>query len=87
MNWYGFITTPGGTNRVVLGAAFAVHAWLLIFAVSIVIVQVLNSLRWAVSKTQWFLKRGGDHPFQAIGYVAAVLIVIITSLPSLLFQR
>jgi hypothetical protein len=58
-------------------AAFAVHLWLPLFGLGVGILELLNLLRIAVTKTQWFLKGGRQHPLDAVGYVAGTLVFII----------
>jgi hypothetical protein len=82
-NWYWFIVHPGA-NIFFIGSAFLVHSWLLLFALGIVIVQLINSLRLATHGVQWFLKRGHDHPLQAIGYVAASFTLITAAIVGVL---
>jgi hypothetical protein len=55
-------------------AAFVVHLWLPLFALCIMIVKVFNWFRLAVSKTQWLFRGGKEHPLDAVGYVAAILV-------------
>jgi hypothetical protein len=59
-------------------AAFVVHLWLPLFALSVMLLRVLNYFRRAVGAVQWFLKRGREHPLDAIGSVAASLVLIAT---------
>jgi len=58
--------------------AFAVLAWLPLFALGIVIVRLLTPLSSMVGTVQWFLKEGKEHPLKAIGYVAAVVVFLAT---------
>lgn len=58
--------------------AFAVFVWLPLFALGIVIVRIVTPLSWIVGRTQWFLKEGKEHPLKAIGYVAAVVVFLVT---------
>ena len=58
--------------------AFAVFAWLPLFALGIVTARLLTPLSWIVGRTQWFLKEGKEHPLKAIGYVAAVVVFLGT---------
>jgi len=59
--------------------ALAVHSWLILFAVSVILVRLGNLLIAGVSGVQWFLKRGDQHPLDAIGCVAAAIVFIIAS--------
>jgi hypothetical protein len=68
------ISTP--LWRVLLAAGMVVHLWLPLFSLSVASLRLLNNLRRAVGWTQWFLKDGRKHPFEAIGYVAAVIVFI-----------
>jgi hypothetical protein len=60
--------------------AIVVHLWLPLFAVSLLIVRGLNLFRQVAASMQWFLKRGNEHPFEAIGYVAAIITFLVTLL-------
>ena len=64
--------------RPLMLAAFVVHLWLPLFAVCVVFLRALNYLRLAVGGVQWFVKKGREHPLDAIGYVAAGLVFVIT---------
>jgi hypothetical protein len=59
-------------------AAFAVHLWLPLLVLCIGLLKALNYFRKAVGWTQWFVKGGKQHPLDAVGYVAAVLVFIAT---------
>ena len=76
-NWEDFMTRPGGFNKYFVMSAFVIHGWLLLFALSLLIVKGLNFFRFAILNMQWFLKSGHEHPFQAIGYVAAAITFLI----------
>jgi hypothetical protein len=58
--------------------ALAVFAWLPLFALGIVIVRLLTPLSKIVGGTQWILEGGKEHPLEAIGYVAAVVVFLGT---------
>jgi hypothetical protein len=61
-------------------AALVVHVWMPLLGASAIVLAILNYFRFAVSKTQWFLKRGRDHPLEAIGLVAAVIVFLSTGI-------
>jgi hypothetical protein len=61
-----------------LVAAFAIHFWLPLFALGVVFVHAINWFILLVSKTQWFLKKGQEHPLEAIGWVAAAIVFLIS---------
>ncbi len=71
---------PRGAPQNTVIAALAVHLWLPLFAVSVLVVQGINSFLWAARKMQWFLKQGQHHPLDAIGYVAAAIVFIVTAM-------
>jgi hypothetical protein len=82
-DYFGRIATPAyfrTTNNIVIWGAFAVHLWLLLFALGVIFLQVSNSFLWAAGKMQWFLKQGENHPLQAVGYVAAVIVFTVTAI-------
>lgn len=56
--------------------ALIVHAWMPLLVVCVCFLRALNYLREAVGWTRWFIRGGRDHPLQAVGYVAAVLVFI-----------
>jgi hypothetical protein len=58
--------------------ALAVFAWLPLLALGIVIVRLLTPLSKIVGGTQWILEGGKEHPLEAIGYVAAVVVFLGT---------
>jgi hypothetical protein len=61
-------------------AAVAVHFWLLLFALGILVLRLLSPLLWAAGKVQWFIKQGQFHPVEAVGYVAAALVFVTTAI-------
>lgn len=54
-------------------AALLVYLWLPAFVVGAVTLRVIKPFFAIVKWMQWFIKRGADHPFEAIGLTAAVL--------------
>jgi hypothetical protein len=58
--------------------AAIVFAWLPLFALGIVTARLLTPLSWIVGRTKWFLKEGKEHPLKAIGYIAAVVVFLVT---------
>ena len=61
-------------------SAFIVHLWLPLLVLCIGLLKLLNYLRRVVGWTQWFFKGGKQHPLDAIGYVAAVIVFLGRSL-------
>jgi hypothetical protein len=76
--WWWDKLTGTGTNRVFVFAAFSVNLWLPLFALGVLVMQGLNYFLFATSKMQWFLKQGRHHPFDAIGYVLALVVFVVT---------
>jgi hypothetical protein len=66
--------------------AVIVFVWLPLFGVAIGLVKLWTLVSPFVSKLQWFLKDGKDHPLIAIGYAAA-LVVFVTSSTLQYFYR
>ena len=60
--------------------AIAVHLWLPLFGFGLLCVRGLNYLMWATGKMQWFLKRGNDHPLDAVGCVLGALVFVGTGI-------
>jgi hypothetical protein len=72
------IISPHSLDGGLFLSALAVHTWLALFAICLVVVRLLESFGTATATVQWLLKRGRDHPFDAIGYVAAALVFVGT---------
>lgn len=77
--WFERLARQGGANRVFVFAALAVNFWLLFLALGIVVMQVANYMLAAARGAQWFLKQGRHHPFDALGYVVAFIVFVITA--------
>jgi hypothetical protein len=56
--------------------AFAIHLWLPLFAVSLAGARSINYFAGATKWMQWFIKSGRDHPFDAIGILAASIVFV-----------
>jgi hypothetical protein len=67
----------GRLRRVLMPAAFVVHMWLPLFGICVLLLRPLNYFRSAVGAVQWFLKKGQEHPLDAIGNVAAGLVFVV----------
>jgi hypothetical protein len=61
------------TFPLVLPATF-VHLWLPLFPCGGIINRVLITFFQAVGFTRWFIKGGRQHPLEAIGLTAAILV-------------
>jgi hypothetical protein len=70
------VDIPGGHPATL--AALLVYLWLPLFHVCVSILRILDYFRAAVGMTQRILSRGGDHPLEAIGYVAATIVFVTT---------
>lgn len=71
-----FVFTPMSITTFFVIPAIAVYLWLPILAICILFAQALSAFRWTAAKLQWFLKMGQQHPLQAVGYLAAVLMLV-----------
>jgi hypothetical protein len=83
--WTQVLPNPAGTRRLVLLAALAIHLWLPLLALGMLTIKVLTSFVRAVRTMQWFIKRGRDHPLDAIGMVAAVIMFVATLVLRIVF--
>jgi hypothetical protein len=54
--------------------SIVVFVWLPLFAAGIALLRMANPLLVAVRNLQWFLKDGKEHPLEAIGLVASVIV-------------
>ena len=82
--WYRFIYNQ--TMRwSLLVPALLVHLWLPLFALGVLIAQLLNSVRVAGRFSQWFFAEGEAHPLRSIGYIAgaatALLMAVAMAIP------
>jgi hypothetical protein len=59
--------------------AFLVHVWLPLFALGVIIVKALNSVRMAGRFSQWFFVGGDAHPLRSIGYIAGAATSLLTA--------
>ncbi|MGY4235971.1 hypothetical protein ACVIIW_004918 [Bradyrhizobium sp. USDA 4449] len=66
-----------GVRRSLLVPAFTVHLWLPLFALGVLIAQLLNSVRLAGRFSQWFFAQGEYHPLRSIGYIAGALTFVL----------
>jgi hypothetical protein len=60
--------------------ALAVHLWLPLFGFGLLCVNGLNYLMRVIGGMQWFLKRGREHPLDAVGYVLGFLVFVGTGI-------
>jgi hypothetical protein len=63
-----------------------VFAWLPLFAAGIVLLRMINPLLIAVRKAQWFFKDGKDHPLEAIGLIASVIVFALAVVWQVFFK-
>jgi hypothetical protein len=66
----------GGSVPLTSIGALLVHLWLPLFALCAGLLKGLNYFLSAAHRAQWFLKRGKDHPLEAVGFVAAPLMFL-----------
>jgi hypothetical protein len=60
-------------------SSILVHFWLPLLALCAYLARLIPYLFHAVSFAQWFIKRGRDHPLDAIGLIASVVVFAIIS--------
>jgi hypothetical protein len=72
-NWVEFLFNPAGSKRILLIPVIAVHLWLPLLALGILISKSVNYIRAAGRFSQWFFSRGQAHPLRSIGYIAAAI--------------
>lgn len=54
--------------------AIAVHLWIPLLILVVFLVKAAGIIFRATTGMQWFLKRGGQHPLEALGLVAGTLV-------------
>jgi hypothetical protein len=73
-------------HSLVILPALVTHIWLLLLAVAVALVRASRYFFLSVEKVQWVLKKGDEHPLEAAGYVAAVVVFFIGAASHLLFR-
>jgi hypothetical protein len=58
--------------------ALIVQMWLPLLAVGVLSLRVLQVFLYAVGRAQWFLRGGSNHPIEAAGLIAAILVFMGT---------
>jgi hypothetical protein len=72
--WLHPLNLKEGLKRI--APALAVHLWLPIFGLAVVVAHAISWLARAANWMQWFLKQGQHHPYQAVGYVASAIVFV-----------
>jgi hypothetical protein len=72
--WAGYLTSNDYDVNILFVPAVAIHLWLPLFALCVLFLQVANALVTAIVKMQWFLKKGRDHPLEAVGFLAGAVV-------------
>jgi hypothetical protein len=57
-------------------ASLVVHLWLPLFLLSAWTLRGMEYLKLTIGLVQWFIKQGRHHPFEAVGYVASVIVFV-----------
>jgi hypothetical protein len=60
-------------------ASLVVHLWLPLFLLAAWALRGTEYLKLAIGWTQWFIRQGRHHPFEAIGYVASAIVFVSTA--------
>jgi hypothetical protein len=76
---FGVLTEPDSGQIFIAVPAFIVFAWLPLFAFGLLLLRLSKPLAQTIEKAKWFLKDGKDHPLEAIGFVAGVIVFIIVT--------
>ena len=67
-----------GLNFVASIPAMAVFLWLPLFAAGLLAIRILSPFSWMVTKAQWGLKAGDQHPLKALGCVIAPIVFALS---------
>jgi hypothetical protein len=78
-NWSRFLANAG-VRRALLLPAVVVHLWLPLFAIGVLLAQLLNSMKVAGRFSQWFFSGGKAHPFRSVGAIAAAVTFIFVGI-------
>jgi hypothetical protein len=60
--------------------ALIIHLWLPLFAVALLSAKLLNWFARVSQWMQWFIKQGRDHPLDAVGYAAALIVFVTVAI-------
>lgn len=58
--------------------AIAVFLWLALFAIGLLVIRILSPFSWMVTKAQWGLKEGDQHPLKVVGCIIAVIVFAVS---------
>jgi hypothetical protein len=64
-------------------SALVVHLWLPLFSIS---AGFLRAVIYSVGWGQWLLKNADQHPFKAVGFVAATIVFVGTIIMQRVFS-
>jgi hypothetical protein len=78
------LTSVGHLKALLVLAAFAVHLWLVLFALSVILIKLANYGVRAISFMKWFLDKGNEHPIKALAYVSAAVVFVVAIAISIL---
>lgn len=85
---YSVVVTHHTESGLMLGLPAAiVFVWLPLFAIGICVLRVAKPVRWAIVRAQRFLKGGKEHPLDAIGYIAALVVLVGSLAFQCLFRK
>lgn len=72
----GLIPEHSQLTTVIVWLPLLIHSWLPFFAICVGLAKGGNYFLLATKQVQWFIKRGRDHPLDALGLVAGPLVFI-----------
>jgi hypothetical protein len=64
---------------IAVAPAFLVHLWLPLLVIGALLNRGLGAFFRAVGVAQRFIKHGNEHPFDAIGIIAATVVFVVTA--------
>jgi hypothetical protein len=76
---FSFMLTPSSESVPYFLPPMLVYLWLPLVGGAVIGAQLLTALPKAAGWMQWFIKQGQHHPFEALGYVAAAIVLAGTA--------
>lgn len=70
------------SSAILLGLipALLVHLWFPLFIAAVVINRILIKFFSVITRTQWIVKRGSQHPLDVIGIISSAIVLLIAAM-------
>lgn len=68
----------GDVWKIIIPALF-VHLWLVLFVIGATANSGIRRFFQGVTLARWFLKRGDEHPLEAVGMIMSIVVLVVMS--------